>query len=161
MPNDLNKVQFIGRLGSNPEIKFTQSGVARVNISLATNREWTKDGEKVKKTDWHNLVFWDKGAEILERYCKKGKLLYIEGRLETRKWEDGEGRTRYTTEVVVNNFQMVGGKDDHSNEAEARTTEREELRQERETARQKNEADNRADGDGWGSWDDEDDDLPF
>lgn len=106
----LNRVQLIGRLGKNPEIRYTANGSAVANFSLATNETWTgKDGQKNERTEWHNLVAWGKLGEICGEYLTKGKQIYIEGRLNTRSWEDKDGNKRYTTEIRAENMIMLGG----------------------------------------------------
>jgi single-strand DNA-binding protein len=107
---NLNLCQFIGRAGDNPNIRYTQSGTACANLSLAVDESWTdKQGNKQKKTEWVNIVAWDKLAGIIEKYCGKGDLLYISGKLQTRSWEDKEGVKRYTTEIIADKLQMLGG----------------------------------------------------
>ena len=105
----VNKVILIGNLGSDPEVKYLSSGVAVANVNLATSESWTdkKSGERQEKTEWHRLVFWRKTAEIVGQYLRKGSKIYVEGRLETRSWDDQSGQKRYTTEVVVNDMQML------------------------------------------------------
>ena len=107
----VNKVILIGNLGSDPEVKTTPSGVQVANFSLATSESWTDkaSGEKKEKAEWHRLVLWRRLAEIAGQYLKKGAKIYIEGKLETRSWEDKEGQKRYTTEVVVDQLEMLGG----------------------------------------------------
>ncbi len=112
MARGVNKVILIGNLGKDPEIRYTQNGTAVVNFSLATTDSWTKDGETNERTEWHNIVAWARLAEICNQYLQKGKQVYIEGRIQTRKWEDRDGNTRYTTEVVAQNMQMLGGRGD-------------------------------------------------
>ena len=110
----LNKVHLIGNAGRDPELRYTPSGSAICNISLATSRSW-KDktsSEKVEETEWHRVVFYDKLAEIVGEYVKKGKTLYVEGRLKTRKWQDKEGRDVYTTEVIAEQMQLLGGREE-------------------------------------------------
>ena len=107
-----NIVHLIGNLGSDPEINFLDNGTGVVNVSLATNESY-KDkntGEKVEHTEWHRLVVWGRHAEVMHQYTQKGSKLFIEGSLQTRKWEDKEGITRYTTEVKVRNFQFLDKK---------------------------------------------------
>jgi len=109
----VNKVILIGNLGSDPEVKYTPSGVPVANVNLATNESWSdRSGEKQERTEWHRLVIWRKLAEIVGQYLKKGSKIYIEGRLETRSWDDQSGQKRYTTEVVVNDLQMLDGRGD-------------------------------------------------
>jgi len=107
----VNKVILIGRLGKDPETRYMTSGDAVTNCTLATSENWKdKSGEKQEKTEWHNLVFYRRLAEIAGEYLKKGSQIYAEGKLQTRKWQDKEGRDRYTTEIVVNEMTMLGGK---------------------------------------------------
>ena len=106
-----NKANLIGRLGKDPEIRHGQDGSTIVNVSLATDESWKdKAGEKQKKTEWHNLVFFSRLAEIAAEYLHKGSLVFVSGRIQTRKWEDKEGNNRYTTEIVVQDLKMLGGK---------------------------------------------------
>lgn len=105
----VNKVILVGNLGRDPEVRYTKSGQAVASFSLATSEKWTgKDGNKEEKTEWHRIVAWGKLGEICGEYLSKGKQVYIEGRLQTREWEDGEGVKRQTTEVVANNMTMLG-----------------------------------------------------
>ncbi len=106
----VNKVILIGRLGKDPETRYMPNGEAVTNAALATSENWKdKSGEKQEKTEWHNLVFYRRLAEIAAEYLKKGSQVYIEGKLQTRKWEK-DGVTRYTTEIIVNEMTMLGGK---------------------------------------------------
>ena len=98
----VNKVILIGRLGSDPELRYTQGGQAVANFNIATNERWTdKEGKANERTEWHKIVVWGRQAENCEKYLKKGRQVYIEGRLQTRDWEDRDGNKRYTTEVVA------------------------------------------------------------
>jgi len=107
----VNKVILIGRLGKDPETRYMTSGEAVTNATLATSENWKdKSGEKQEKTEWHNLVFYRRLAEIAGEYLKKGSMIYVEGKLQTRKWQTKEGQDRYTTEIVVNEMTMLGGK---------------------------------------------------
>ncbi len=107
----LNKVMLIGRLGKDPETRYMTSGEAVTNATLATSENWKdKSGEKQEKTEWHNLVFYRRLAEIAGEYLKKGSQVYVEGKIQTRKWQDKEGKDRYTTEIIVNEMTMLGGK---------------------------------------------------
>lgn len=107
----LNKVQLIGNLGRDPELRSTQSGVAVANFSIATSERWKDQaGEKQEKTEWHNVVVWKQQAESCGRYLHKGSKVYVEGRLQTRKWQDKEGLDRYTTEVVAMNVVFLDPK---------------------------------------------------
>ncbi len=110
----LNKVMLIGNLGRDPEIRYSQQGLAVVNFSIATSESWTdkNSGQKQEKTEWHRIVVFGKQAEICEKYLSKGSSIYIEGRLQTRSW-DKDGQTHYTTEVVASNFQFLGGRSDN------------------------------------------------
>jgi single-strand DNA-binding protein len=114
MPS-VNKVILLGNLGSDPEVRFMPNGEAVCNFSIATTESWKdKSGEKKEKTDWHNIVMYRKLAEIAGEYLKKGRPVYIEGRIQTRKWQTKEGQDRYTTEIIAANMQMLGGKDSAS-----------------------------------------------
>jgi len=109
----INKVILIGNLGADPELRYTPGGAAVANFSLATGETWTDaNGEKQERTEWHNIVAWKKLAEICGEYLKKGSQVYIEGRLQTRSWEGQDGVTRYTTEVVAREMQMLGSRPD-------------------------------------------------
>jgi single-strand DNA-binding protein len=109
----LNKVLLIGHLGSDPESRFTTSGSAVTNFNLATNESWrSAEGDTKDKTEWHRVVLFGKMAETAAEYMKKGQLVYIEGRLQTRSWEDKDKVKRYTTEVLCDNFTMLGPKRD-------------------------------------------------
>jgi single-strand DNA-binding protein len=112
MARGVNKVILIGNLGKEPEVKHFQNGDAYCNTTLATSESWTdkQSGEKKERTEWHNLVFTRKLAEIAGQYLKKGSKIYVEGSLRTRKWQDKDGHDRYTTEIQVNDLQMLDGK---------------------------------------------------
>lgn len=99
MAASLNKVMIIGRIGKDPETKYTQSGSAVCTISVATDEGYVKDGQKVDKTEWHKVVLWNKRAEFCQNYLGKGRLVYIEGSLETQQWQDQQGNKRYTTQI--------------------------------------------------------------
>jgi single-strand DNA-binding protein len=110
----VNKVILICNLGKDPEMKYTQAGKAIANITVATSESW-KDkttGQKHEKTEWHRVSFFDKLAEIVGQYLRKGSTIYLEGRLQTREWTDKEGNKRYTTEIVGSEMRMLGGKKD-------------------------------------------------
>lgn len=109
----LNKVMLIGKLGKDPEVRYTAGGTAVASFSLATTEKFKgKTGEWEEKTEWHNITLWGRQAEIAGEYLAKGRSVYIEGRLQTRKWQDKEGKDRYTTEIVGEKMQMLGGKGD-------------------------------------------------
>jgi single-strand DNA-binding protein len=109
----LNKVQIIGNLGRDPEVRYTPNGNAVCNVSVATTRGWKnkESGEKQEETEWHRVVFYDRLAEIAGEYLKKGRSVYVEGRLKTRKWQDKDGKDVYTTEVVATDMQMLGSRE--------------------------------------------------
>ena len=105
----VNKVILIGNLGGDPTVRYTPQGTAVANFNIATTERFTnRSGEKEERTEWHRIVAWGKLAEICQQYLKKGKQVYVEGRLQTRQWEDQQGQKRQTTEVVANNMQMLG-----------------------------------------------------
>lgn len=106
----LNKVMLIGRLGKKPEVKYTETGRAVCNFSVATSESWKdKNGEKKENTEWHNVVVWGKLAETCTQYLDKGRQTFIEGKMQTRSWEDENGFKRYTTEVNASSVQFLGG----------------------------------------------------
>lgn len=109
----INKVIIIGNLGRDPEVRYTPNGAAVCNVSVATTRNWKdkSSGDKVEETEWHRVVFYDRLAEIAGEYLKKGRAVYVEGRLKTRKWADKDGKDNYTTEIVAENMQLLGGRD--------------------------------------------------
>ncbi len=112
MANGLNKAILIGNLGKDPEVRYTPSGVGVANFNIATSETWTnKDGEKETRTEWHRIVAFGKLAEICGEYLSKGRQVYIEGRIQTRDWEDKDGIKRYTTEIVANQMLMLGARD--------------------------------------------------
>src|SRR5512139_650446 len=107
----VNKVILVGRLGKDPETRYMTSGEAVTNVTLATSENWKdKSGEKQEKTEWHNLVFYRRLAEIAGEYLKKGSQVYVEGRLQTRKWQDKDGQDKYTTEIIADRMQMLGSR---------------------------------------------------
>ncbi len=112
MARGLNKVMIIGNLGSDPEIRYTTGGSAIANLRLATAESWRdkESGEQQERTEWHRVVFFGRLAEIAGEYLKKGSQIYVEGRLQTRKWQDKDGADRYSTEIVANEMQMLGGR---------------------------------------------------
>lgn len=109
MSRSLNKVMLIGHVGSEPEVRTTPSGVKLAKVSLATNRATTdRGGQQQERTDWHRLTFWDRLADVVERYVKKGDRLYVEGRLEYSQTQDDKGGTRYWTDIIVREMVMLG-----------------------------------------------------
>src|SRR5271155_1430033 len=109
----VNKVILVGRLGRDPETRFTGGGQAVANFSVATDETYKdKNGERQKRTEWHKIVVWGKQAEIAQQYLKKGSLLFIEGRIQSREWQDKEGQKRASFEIVASNFRMLGGRGD-------------------------------------------------
>lgn len=140
----VNKVILIGHLGRDPEVRYMPDGNAIANISIATTDTWKdKSGEKQEKTEWHRVVFFSRLAEIAGEYLKKGSLAYIEGKLQTRKWQDKDGQEKYTTEIVAERLQMLGSRERQSDEAPRQ--------------RQQAQAPNQSNG----SFDDFEDDIPF
>ena len=112
MARGVNKVILIGNLGADPETRYTSGGTCVTNIRLATTEQWRdrQSGEQQEKTEWHRVVLWGKLGEIGEQYLRKGSQVYIEGRIETRKWQDQSGQDRYTTEIRAFDMQMLGGR---------------------------------------------------
>jgi single-strand DNA-binding protein len=109
----VNKVILVGRLGRDPETRFTGGGQAVANFSVATDETYKdRNGERQKRTEWHKIVVWGKQAEIAQQYLKKGSLIFIEGRIQSREWQDKEGQKRTSFEIVANNFRMLGGRSD-------------------------------------------------
>ncbi len=107
----VNKVILVGRLGRDPETRYTGGGQAVANFSVATDESYKdKNGERQKRTEWHKIVVWGKQAEIAQQYLKKGSLIFIEGRIQSREWQDKEGQKRTSFEIVANNFRMLGGR---------------------------------------------------
>ena len=132
MARGINKAIIVGNLGRDPEVRYTANGNAIANITVATTESWKdkQSGERQEKTEWHRVVFFGRLAEIAGEYLKKGGQVYIEGRLQTRKWEDKSGQERYTTEIVASEMQMLGSRgggaggaqdDDYSSEARSTT----------------------------------------
>lgn len=106
----VNKVILLGRLGQDPELKYTPGGAAVCNFSVATTEAWTdKQGQKQEKTEWHRIVVWGKLAELCNQYLAKGRQAFLEGRLQTRSWDDKDGTKRYTTEILASTVQFIGG----------------------------------------------------
>ena len=113
MARGVNKVILVGNLGRDPEVRYSPNGQAVANVTIATSESW-KDkttGDKQERTEWHRIVFFGRLAEIAGEYLKKGSQIYVEGRLQTRKWQDKDGHDRYTTEIVANEMQMLGSRE--------------------------------------------------
>jgi single-strand DNA-binding protein len=112
MARGINKVILVGNLGKDPEMRYTPGGAAIANITIATSESWKdkQTGEQQEKTEWHRVVFFNRLAEIVGEYLKKGSQVYVEGRLQTRKWQDQGGQDRYTTEIVAGEMQMLGSR---------------------------------------------------
>jgi single-strand DNA-binding protein len=109
----VNKVILVGRLGRDPETRYTGGGQAVANFSIATDETYKdRNGERQKRTEWHKIVVWGKQAEIAQQYLKKGSLLFLEGRIQSREWQDKEGQKRTSFEIVASNFRMLGGRGD-------------------------------------------------
>ena len=108
----INKVILVGHLGKDPEVRYLEGGVSVTSFPLATSENYNKDGRKVEQTEWHNIVMWRGLADVAAKYLQKGKLVYIEGKLRTRSFEDKEGIKKYTTEIVAENFTLLGRKTD-------------------------------------------------
>ena len=121
MARGINKVILVGHLGNDPEVRHSGSGAAIANISLATSEAWKdkQTGEQNERTEWHRVVMFNRLGEIAGEYLRKGSLVYIEGKLQTRKWQDKDGQDRYSTEVVANEMQMLGGKGEGSQNNQA------------------------------------------
>ncbi len=107
--NGVNKATIVGTMGKNPDLKYTAAGSAITRISVATSEKWTdkNTGEKKELTEWHNITFFGKAGETLNKYTKKGSRIYIEGKIQTRKWQDNSGDDRYTTEIIGREFQLL------------------------------------------------------
>jgi len=108
----INKVILVGHLGKDPEVRYLEGGVSVTSFPLATSETFNKDGRKVEQTEWHNIVMWRGLADVAAKFLQKGKLVYIEGKLRTRSFEDKEGVKKYTTEIVAENFTLLGRKSD-------------------------------------------------
>jgi single-strand DNA-binding protein len=112
----INKVILVGHLGKDPEVRYLDGGVTVASFPLATSETYNKDGKKIEQTEWHNIVMWRGLADTAAKYLKKGKLVYLEGKLRTRSFEDREGHKKYSTEIVAENFTMLGRKTDFESE---------------------------------------------
>lgn len=122
MSNDLNQCNFIGRLGKDPETRYTQSNTAVCNFSIAVSHSYkSADGTKTEHTEWVRVVVWGKLAEICGEYLTKGKQVYVSGRMATKKWQDQSGQDRYTTEIVASEMQMLGGRDGQAGDGQSQS----------------------------------------
>ena len=121
MAKGINKAIIVGHLGRDPEVRYSANGSAIANVSIATTESWKdkQTGDRQDKTEWHRVVFFNRLAEIAGEYLKRGAQVYIEGRLQTRKWEDKDGHERYTTEIVANDMQMLGSRGDAGGQSQA------------------------------------------
>lgn len=109
----VNKAILVGRLGNDPEVRYTQDGTPVASFSLATDEQWKdKNGKKVQKTEWHKIIAWRKLGEVCGEYLTKGKLIYIEGKIQTRQWENKDGIKQYTTEIIAQSMKMLSGPGD-------------------------------------------------
>jgi single-strand DNA-binding protein len=109
----VNKVILVGHLGKDPEVRHLEGGTTLVNFPLATSETYNKDGKKIEQTEWHNIVMWRGLADVAAKYLQKGKLVYIEGKIRSRNYEDKEGNKRYITEIVAENFNMLGKRNEN------------------------------------------------
>jgi len=136
MSRGVNKAIIVGTLGQDPEVRYTASGSAVANLSVATNETWKdrQTGEAQERTEWHRIVMFGKLAEIAQQYLKKGSQAYFEGRIQTRKWQDQSGNDRYSTEIVANEMQMLGGRGGGGGSAPSEPDGQSQSRPERETA---------------------------
>jgi single-strand DNA-binding protein len=157
MPS-VNKVILMGNLGRDPEVRFMPNGDAVCNFSIATTDSWKdKAGERQEKTEWHNIVMYRRLAEIAGEYLKKGRPVYLEGRLQTRKWQTKEGQDRYTTEVIADSMQMLGGRDGAPSQ-ESQPNSQPEARDEFDQTPSRN---NQSGSSNNNSFDEFEDDIPF
>lgn len=155
----VNKVILIGTLGKDPEIRYTPSKDAVASFSIATSDSWKdKNGQKQERTEWHNIVMYRKLAEIAGEYLKKGRPVYIEGRLQTRKWQTKEGQDRYTTEIIADSMQMLGGRDRENDGAGQATSQQKPQTQNNAAPAQNNSGGNQGYADDDSAWDS---DIPF
>jgi|SRR6185312_2822503 len=118
----INKVILVGHLGKDPDVRYLDGGVSVASFPLATSETFNKEGRKVEQTEWHNIVMWRGLADVATKYLQKGKLVYIEGKLRTRTFDDKEGNKKYTTEIIAENFTLLGRKTDFEGDNIARST---------------------------------------
>lgn len=128
----VNKVILVGHLGKDPEVRYLEGNVSVASFPLATSEFYNKDGKKVEQTEWHNIVLWRSLADLAVKYLKKGKLVYIEGKLRTRTYEDKEGIRRYTTEIVVESFNLLGRRSDFEPQNQQKSADQTEEQQSQE-----------------------------
>lgn len=128
MARGVNRATILGNVGKDPETRFMSNGKAVTNISVATSESWKdkQTGEQRESTEWHNVVFFDRLAEVVGEYVKKGSQIYVEGKITTRKWQDKDGKDRYTTEIVANELQLLGGAQGGSGQQDRSAPRREE-----------------------------------
>lgn len=119
----INKVILVGNVGKDPETRHLESGVAKCSFSLATTESYTKNGERISNTEWHNIIMWRGLAEVAQKYVKKGSLLYIEGKIQTRSYDDKDGAKKYITEIVADNMKMLGRKPEDGQSATGQSNE--------------------------------------
>ena len=154
----------MGNLGRDPEVRFMPNGEAVCNFSIATTDSWKdKAGEKQERTEWHNIVMYRRLAEIAGEYLKKGRPVYIEGRLQTRKWQTKEGQDRYTTEIIADSMQMLGGRDDNSS-SQSSAPQKDDFNQAPDRAlsnESQSASDSVSSNSGASSFDEFEDDIPF
>ena len=157
MPS-VNKVILMGNLGRDPEVRFMPNGDAVCNFSIATTDSWKdKAGERQEKTEWHNIVMYRRLAEIAGEYLKKGRPVYLEGRLQTRKWQTKEGQDRYTTEIIADSMQMLGGRDGAPTQDSQPSSQPEAKDEFDQTPSRNNQSESSASS----SFDEFEDDIPF
>jgi len=114
----INKVILVGHLGKDPDVRYLEGGVSVVSFPLATSETFNKEGRKIEQTEWHNIVMWRGLADVAARYLQKGKLVYIEGKLRTRTFDDKDGNKKYTTEIIAENFTLLGRRTDFDNDGQ-------------------------------------------
>lgn len=157
----INKVILVGHLGKDPDIRHMEGGVSKASFPLATSEIYTKDGQRVEQTEWHNIVVWRGLADVAEKYLHKGKLVYIEGKLRTRSWDDKEGNKRYITEVVADNFTMLGRRSDYDNQGGGGNNSSQGGASQRSGTSQQAQGSGSSEGPDVAATDNPEDDLPF
>ncbi len=159
MARGINKCILVGNLGRDPEVRYTANGGAVANITVATSEQWTdkQSGQKQEKTEWHRVVMFGRLGEIAGEYLRKGSQVYIEGKLQTRKWQDQNGQDRYTTEIVANEMQMLGGRAGGS----AEFSQDSDAYQQPASTPAPQQGGGQGQPAGGGNFDDFDDDIPF